>query len=438
MLLTLLSCCNPAIAQVAPPGEYGPKPEIPAPDKSWFATLKIPKSVGWPEGTRPTAAAGLTVTALANHLSHPRWLYVLPNGDVLVAESDAPPDPTSKVRDALQGFVLRMLGAPQLPSADRISLLRPKADGTLAERHLFLQGLRSPFGMALIGHTLYVATNDALLKFPYADGDTEIRSAAATVAKLPSLPVGHWTRSLLASNDGTKLYVGVGSSSNIGDNGLNAETGRAAIWEINVGTEQHRIFASGLRNPVGLAWEPQSGALWVSVNERDGLGDHLPPDYMTSVRDGGFYGFPFSYFGQVDARFQPQDPAMVAKSIMPDYALGAHTASLGLCWSGSATLPAGFHNGMFVGQHGSWNRATHSGYKVIFVPFQDGRPTGMPVDVLTGFLNEQDQARGRPVGVAIDSHGALLVADDVGNTVWRVTAEHAAATTAVGHPPLIG
>jgi glucose/arabinose dehydrogenase len=422
-LLATLSICDPGIAQIAPPTEYGPNPELPAPEKSWLPTLKIPKSVGWSDGAKPTTAAGLSVNALASNLSHPRWLYVLPNADVMVAETDAPSDPTSKFTDALQEFFLWMSGAPQRPSANRITLLRMGPDGTLAERHVFLQGLKSPFGMALIGRSLYVADNDAVLKFPYTDGDTQISGAGVTVTTLPSLPVGHWTRSLLASPDGTKLYVGVGSSSNVGDNGLNAETGRAAVWEIDVSTGQHRIYASGLRNPVGLAWEPQSGALWVSVNERDELGDHLPPDYMTSVREGGFYGFPFSYFGQhVDTRFQPQDPAMVAKAIMPDYALGAHTASLGLCWSGSASLPPSIQHGMFVGQHGSWNRATHSGYKVIFVAFENGRPAGLPTDVLTGFLNERQQARGRPVGVAIDTQGALLVADDVGNTVWRVTA----------------
>jgi glucose/arabinose dehydrogenase len=278
--------------------------------------------------------------------------------------------------------------------------------------------------MAVIGHAFYVADTNALLRFPYSDGDTEIHGAGATVTALPSSRlIGHWTRGLLASPDGSKLYVGIGSTSNVGENGLEAEAERAAIWEIDVATGRHRVYASGLRNPVGLAWEPQSGALWASVNERDGMGDHLPPDYMTAVRVGGFYGWPYSYFGQhVDGRVKAQDPGLVAKAIAPDYALGAHTASLGLCWSGAADLPSPFHRGMFIGQHGSWNRSVPGGYQVVFVAFDGGQPRGLPIDVLTGFLNARGQAQGRPVGLAIDRQGALLVADDVGNTVWRVTA----------------
>jgi glucose/arabinose dehydrogenase len=420
-LLALCALAAISRAQIAPLNEYGANPELPAPESSFFPTLRIPKNVGWPEGAKPEAAAGLSVSALATHLSHPRWLYVMPDGDVLVAETDAPSE--SGFSEALGGWVLKFLGAPELPSANRITLLRPKADGSPPEQHVFLQGLHSPFGMALIGHDFYVANTDAVLKFPYTDGATEIRSAGVRITTLPSMPAGHWTRNLLASPDGSKLYVGVGSSSNVADHGMDAEVERAAVWQIDLSSGQHRIYASGLRNPVGMAWEPFSGALWTSVNERDELGDHLPPDYMTSVREGAFYGWPYSYYGQhVDARVKPQDPAMVASALKPDYALGAHTASLGLCWSGATALPAQWHNGMFVGQHGSWNRATRSGYKVIFVPFENGHPSGMPMDVLTGFLNAQQQAQGRPVAVAIDQGGALLVADDVGNTVWRVTA----------------
>ena len=410
-----------AEAQIAPPSEYGPDPALPAAQNSFLPTLKIPKSVGWPAGATPTPLSGLAVSALADHLSHPRMLYVLPDGDVLVAETDAPPE--SGFGAMLQTWVLKFEGAPELPSANRITLLRPKVEGSPAERHIFLSGLNSPFGMALIGHDFYVANNDAILKFAYHDGDTELHGAGTKLTALPSVPAGHWTRNLIASADGSKLYVGVGSSSNIADNGIDAEAERAAIWQIDLASGTHRIYAGGLRNPVGLAWEPQSGVLWTSVNERDGMGDSLPPDYMTSVHEGGFYGWPYSYYGQhVDVRVKAQDPAKVAAALKPDYALGAHTASLGLCWSGAASLPAAVQNGMFVGQHGSWNRATPSGYKVIFVPFENGRPHGTPIEVLTGFLNSRQQAQGRPVGVAIDRQGALLVADDVGNTVWRVTA----------------
>jgi glucose/arabinose dehydrogenase len=418
----LCALAGSARAQIAPPDEYGPDPQLPAPESSFLPTLKIPKNIGWETGAAPLAAPGLRVSALADHLTHPRMLYVLPNGDVLVAETDSPSE--SGFGATLQSWVLKFEGAPELPSANRITLLRPKADSSSpAERHVFLSGLNSPFGMALIGHDFYVANNDAIVKFQYSDGDTQLRGPGNTITSLPSVPVGHWTRNLIASADGSKLYVGVGSSSNIADNGISAEAERAAIWQIDLASGAHRIYASGLRNPVGLAWEPQSGALWTSVNERDELGDRLPPDYMTSVRDGAFYGWPYSYYGQhVDQRVKPQDPAKVASALKPDYALGAHTASLGLCWSGSSALPAQFHNGMFVGQHGSWNRSVRSGYKVIFVPFDNGQPHGTPIDVLTGFLSAQQQAQGRPVGVAIDREGALLVADDVGNTVWRVSA----------------
>jgi glucose/arabinose dehydrogenase len=414
-------------SQQSSPDEFGPNPNIVAPTKSFLPTLNFAKAIGWGEHGTPQGAPGTTVSALARGLEHPRWLYVLPNGDVLVAESDAPdrPDDSKGITGVVAQIVMKRAGSGARPSANRITLLRDvKGDGSQIERHIFLQGLNSPIGMALIGGSFYVADSDEVLRFPYKSGDTEVRVPPVIVAALPGGSINHhWTKSLLASPDGHKLYVGVGSNSNIAENGLDAENERAAVWEINIATGEHRIYASGLRNPVGLAWEPQTGVLWVAVNERDELGDHLPPDYMTGLRAGAFYGWPFSYYGQhVDTRVKPQNEDLVAKAIVPDYALGAHTASLGLCWSAGSTLPEAFRQGMFVGQHGSWNRKLHSGYKVVFVPFTDGKPLGAPIDVLTGFLSAKDEALGRPVGVAMDSHGALLVADDVGDTVWRVSA----------------
>jgi glucose/arabinose dehydrogenase len=422
-------------------GEWGPHPTIPEAHKTLIPTVNIAKAEGWPAGMMPRAAKGTEVDAFATGLDHPRWLYVLPNGDVLVAEADAPPKPEDSkgVSGTVHKHVMKEAGSGRAPSANRITLLRavggagergagePRAAGP-PERHAFLQGLNSPIGMALIGDRLYVANTDALVSFPYQTGQTEIREAPTEVTALPGGPINHhWTKSLIANRDGTKLYVGVGSNSNAAENGLGVEQERAAVWEIDPKTGAHRVYASGLRNPVGLAWEPESRVLWVAVNERDELGDHVPPDYMTGLREGAFYGWPFSYYGDhVDERVKPQDPAMVARAIAPDYALGAHTASLGLCWAGGSQLPE-FRHGMFVGQHGSWNRKLHSGYRVIFVPFEGGKPSGEPVDVLTGFLDEHDNAFGRPVGVAVDKQGALLVADDVGNTVWRVSR--------AAHPP---
>jgi len=351
----------------------------------------------------------------------------LPNGDILVAESEAPPKPDDAkgIRGKVQIFVQKRAGSGTAPSADRITLLRDVGgDGLHVERHVFLEGLHSPIGMVLVGDTFYVANSDAVVKVPYKTGETEIGIVPVQVVALPAGTINHhWTKTLVASTDGKRLYVGVGSNSNAAENGLDAETERAAVWEIDPATGSHRVFASGLRNPVGLAWQPDSGALWVSVNERDELGDHVPPDYMTSIRDGDFYGFPFSYYGQhVDRRVKPQDPNLVAKAIPPDYALGVHTASLGLCWSGHSTLPTPFKHGMFVSQHGSWNRKAKSGYKVVFVAFDHDKPQGLPIDVLGGFLNSKGEAQGRPVGLVIDKQGSLLVADDVGNTVWRVSA----------------
>jgi glucose/arabinose dehydrogenase len=424
--LYLMSAID-ARAQQSTPTEFGPNPKLAAPEEKWLPTLHIATAKGWGAYGAPQGAPGTAVTALARGLQHPRWLYVLPNGDVLVAESDAPvrPDDGKGIVGRIGEYVMKRAGSGTNGSANQITLLRDSAgDGSHVERHVFLQGLNSPIGMALVGNNLYVADSDALLRFPYKTGDTEVRAQSMQVVALPGGTINHhWTKSLIASPDGKKLYVGVGSNSNAAENGLAAELERAAVWEINSDTGAHRIYASGLRNPVGLAWEPHTGVLWVAVNERDELGDHLPPDYMTGLKDGAFYGWPFSYYGQhVDTRVKPQNPDLVAKAIAPDYALGAHTASLGLCWSGGAKLPDPFREGMFVGQHGSWNRKERSGYKVIFVPFADGKPSAAPIDVLTGFLNAKEEALGRPVGVVIDKRGALLVADDVGDAVWRVSA----------------
>ena len=406
----------------------GPSPELPAPRTSLIPTVKVADAVGWPGDAKPTAAAGLVVTAFARNLDHPRWLYVLPNGDVLVAETNAPADRANDGKGLKAWFVRRYMkkAGAAVPSANRLTLLRDAdGDGVAETRTIFLDKLYSPFGMALVGDTLYVANRNGVVRVPYATGATR---ASAPPVLLTALPAGtinhHWTKNLLASPDGKKLYAGVGSNSNAGENGIEAERERDAIWEIDRATGAHRVFASGLRNPVGMAWEPRTGALWVAVNERDELGSDLVPDYMTAVRDGAFYGFPYSYYGpHVDSRVKPQRPDLVATAIAPDYALGAHSGSLGLASSSGTSLPSTYRTGMFVGQHGSWNRSPRSGYRVIFVPFSEGRPAGEPIEVLTGFLDAHHKARGRPVGVAIDRRGALLVADDVGNTIWRVTAE---------------
>lgn len=405
---------------------FGPHPVLTTPDLSLIPVMDIRSGIGWAAGEKPVAADGMTVAAFAQGLNHPRWLYVLPNGDVLVAETNAPPQPEDG--KGIKGWVfteLQKKAGAGVPSANQITLLRDaNADGVAETRTVFLAGLNSPFGMVLVGNTFYVANTDAVIRFPYTEGQTKITAAATKVIDLPAGPINHhWTKNLVASADGSKLYVSVGSNSNVAENGIAQEEERAAIWEIDPRTGTHRIFASGLRNPVGMAWEPESGVLWVSVNERDELGSDLVPDYMTSVHDGGFYGWPYSYYGNhVDTRVTPENPELVAKAIVPDYALGAHTASLGLASSLGNTLPARFKNGMFVGQHGSWDRKPLSGYQVLFVPFTAGMPSGDPLDVLNGFIKEDGNVMGRPVGVAIDKHGALLVADDVGNTIWRVMA----------------
>jgi glucose/arabinose dehydrogenase len=418
----LLACG--ASARLAVNDGIGPTPTLPAPERSLIPTVNVVTARGWTGQETPVAAQGLTVNPFARDLDHPRWLYLLPNGDVMVAETNAPPRPEDG--KGIKGWFFKRYqkkAGGAVPSANRITLLRDAdGDGIAETRSVLLSNLNSPFGMALVGKDLYIANSDALVRFPYSEGQTAITDAATKVVDLPGGPLNHhWTKNVIASPDGTKLYVSVGSNSNVAENGIDKEEGRAAIWEIDPRTGSHRVFASGLRNPVGMAWEPDTGSLWTAVNERDELGSDLVPDYMTSVRDGGFYGWPYSYFGgHVDTRVKPQRPDLVAKAIVPDYALGPHTASLGLAHSRGTSLPDGYANGMFVGQHGSWNRKPRSGYKVIFVPFAAGKPSGAPSDVLIGFVRENGDAMGRPVGVAIDKRGALLVADDVGNRVWRV------------------
>jgi glucose/arabinose dehydrogenase len=398
----------------------GTKPAIPeAKPQGAMPMLKMPTAKGWEPGDKPDVASGLKVTPFALNLKHPRWAYVLPNGDVLIAESAGIPGTPKNIRDYAMNRVMSRAGATR-PSANQITLLRDAdGDGVPEVREVFMKGLNQPFGMALVGDTLYIGNTDSVVAFPYETGQTKITAPGRKLMEMK--PGGHWTRNIIASKDGSKLYVAVGSESNIAENGMAAEEGRALIFELDLATKKHRVFASGLRNPVGMAWEPTNGSLWTVVNERDGLGDETPPDYLTSVKDGGFYGWPYSYWGQtVDDRV-PQDAALVARASTPDYALGGHTASLGLCWLPEGTLP-GLPGGMVIGQHGSWNRSKLSGYKVILVPFSNGSPNGTPIDILSGFLAEDEKiSHGRPVGVAIAKDGALLAVDDVGDAVWRVT-----------------
>jgi glucose/arabinose dehydrogenase len=420
-----LAACN---SQAVLPEEagYGPNPTLPEPTSSWFPTVKVADAVGWKQGEKPTAASGGQVTAFATGLQHPRWLYELPNGDILVAESDAPPKPEGKsggIRAWVQGLFMKKAGS-QTPSANRITLLRDKdGDGVAETKSIFLENLTSPFGMALVGNQLYIANADAVVRVPYVEGETKSAAAPVKVAELPAGRNHHWTKSLVASPDGSKLYVGVGSNSNVAENGMAEEERRAAVLEIDPATGATQVFATGLRNPVGIDWNPTTNELWVAVNERDEIGDDLVPDYMTSVKRDGFYGWPYSYYGQnVDKRAEPPRPDLVAKAIKPDYALGSHTASLGMTFVKDARLGQGYQGGAFIGQHGSWNRKQPVGYRVIFVPFVDGKPSGMPRPILTGFLSEKGEARGRPVGVLVDQRAGLLVADDVGNAIWRLTA----------------
>jgi glucose/arabinose dehydrogenase len=413
----------------SPADTVGPNPKLAPVDKKLIPTVQVAPAKGWVPGTKPAAAAGIGVNAFATGLNHPRWLYVLPNGDVLVAETNAPskPDDARGVKGKVMKALQAKAGAAE-PTANRIVLLRDAdGDGVAETKTVFIANLNSPFGMALVGSDLYVADTDAVLRFAYTPGATSLQGPGSKLTDLPAGTINHhWTKNIIAAKDGSKLYATVGSNSNVAENGIAAETGRAAIWEIDRATGNKRLFATGLRNPNGMAWEPGTGALWTVANERDELGNDLVPDYLTSVKDGAFYGWPYSYYGaHVDDRVKPQKPELVAKAIAPDYALGAHVAALGLVAAEKTALPAPFANGMFIGEHGSWNRKPPVGYKVVFVPFSGGKPAGPPVDVLTGFVNDKGEACGRPVGVAIDGKGALLVADDVGNAVWRaVDASH--------------
>jgi glucose/arabinose dehydrogenase len=426
VLLGLLAAGCGGVSKLAADADKGPEPQLPPPQKSLLPVVHIAPAEGWPDGESPKATSGLTVTAFARGLDHPRWLHVLPNGDVLVAETNAPPRPEEgkSLRGKVMALVMKKAGAG-VPSANRITLLRDTdGDGVAETRSVFLEGLNSPFGMALVGNDFYVANTDAVMRYRYTRGETRISGSGTKVTDLPAGPRNHhWTKSLIASRDGTKLYATVGSNSNVAENGMEAEEGRAAIWEIDVATGEKRLFATGMRNPNGMAFEPRTGKLWTVVNERDEIGHDLVPDYLTSVSAGAFYGWPYSYYGaHVDDRVSPPRPDLVAKAVKPDYALGNHVAALGLAYSDGNALKGVFGSGAFIGEHGSWNRKPRSGYKVVFVPFADGRPSGMPIEVLGGFVADDGKARGRPVGVAIDARGALLVADDVGNAVWRVSA----------------
>jgi glucose/arabinose dehydrogenase len=406
--------------------QIGPNPVLPEPQQYLFPPMHLTSAAGWKNGEMPTVASGLRVQALATGLEHPRSVYTLPNGDVLVVESISPDlDPVTRPKTIVMKWVQSAVtSAGKMGGSNRITLLRDsKGDGKPDVRTVFLDHLNSPFGVALVGNDLYVANTDGIMRYPYTPGATSITAPGTLLTGLPGGPIDHhWTKSLVASEDGSKLYASVGSNSNITENGIGAELDRASIWEIDRATGAHRIFAGGLRNPNGLCWEPQSHALWAVINERDELGPNLVPDYMTSVKDGGFYGWPYSYYGQhIDPRVQPQRPDLVAKAIVPDYALSSHVAPLGMVFNTGNSLPEHYSGGAFVGEHGSWNREILNGYKVVFVPFSGGKPNGMAEDVMTGFVDAEGHAHGRPVGVTLDKSGALLVADDVGNTVWRVT-----------------
>lgn len=423
--ILLLSVCLlsiPAHAQEVQ--TFGPNPTLVAPERSIVPTVNIAKAVGWPEGQTPIAAKGLKVNEFAGGLNHPRWLYVLPNGDVLVAESNKPAkENTEGIKDWIMGKVQSRAGAG-VKSADRITLLRDdNGDGITEKQSIFLENLHSPFGMALVGNIFYVANTDAIIAYPYNTGEDRIIAEGKKLTDLPAGPINHhWTKNIIASKDGAKLYATVGSNSNVAENSIEVEENRAAILEVDIKTGGKRLFAFGLRNPVGMGWNPVTGDLWTAVNERDELGNDLVPDYMTSVKDGGFYGWPYSYFGQnVDERVEPPRPDLVEKAIKPDYALGAHTASLGLAFYEADLLGTHYKNGVFIGQHGSWNRNPRSGYKMIFIPFKNGKPDGMPEDILTGFVSDKDEAWGRPVGVAVAKDGAVLMVDDVGDNIWRVS-----------------
>ena len=415
-----------------PKAQIGANPELPEVQQYLMPPMRVAKVVGWGAEEHPTVPQGLQVQALAKGFEHPRSLYVLPNGDVLVVESNGPKAPIYRPKDIITGWVQSFAGA-KAKDANRITLVRTKGDGTPELRTVFLDHLNSPFGVALVGNDLYVANTDAIVRYPYQEGQTSITAPGTKLTDLPGGPIDHhWTKALLASQDGSKLYVGVGSNSNVGENGIGAEYERAAIWEIDRATGAHRIFASGVRNPTGLQWEPETGKLWAIANERDEIGPDLVPDYLTSVQDGGFYGWPYSYYGHhLDPRVEPQRPDLVATAIAPDYSLSSHVAPLGVVMYAGTGLPASYRSGAFVGEHGSWNRTPLNGYKVVFVPFSGGRPSGPAQDVVTGFLDANNHARGRPVGLAVDRTGALLIADDVGNTVWRVSAARPGSVSSI-------
>lgn len=410
-------------ASLQPDQQSGDNPPLPKAQSFIVPPMQVPDKAGWKQGQIPTVAPGLKIEAMAAGLMHPRQLYVLPNDDVLVVESNGPgTEPLTTPKQLFAGMVKNQSGKGG-KGGNRITLLRKNASGGW-DKHIFIENLNSPFGLQLIGDTLYVANTDGIVKFPYVTGETEIKTPGVGFTDLPNTINHHWTKSLLASPDGTKLYVGVGSNSNITENGLAVEYRRADILEVDVATGASRIYASGLRNPTGLQWEPSTGKLWAIVNERDEIGADLVPDYMTSVQEGAFYGWPYSYYGQnVDSRVKPQRPDMVAKAIKPDYAIGSHVAPLGLLMSASNGLPANYQGGAFIGEHGSWDRSPLSGYEVVFVAFKDGTPVGKPVSVVSGFYSKDEkQLFGAPVGLVQDKEGAILVADDVGDTVWRVTA----------------
>jgi glucose/arabinose dehydrogenase len=404
----------------------GTSPFIAAPETTLIPTVGVAKAIGWAAGAAPKPAAGLAVNSFAEGLDHPRGLYVLPNGDVLVAESNSPPRDSKNGGDGITGKVMNLLMArvgAGGASANRITLLRDtNGDGKADLKTVLISGLNSPQGIAYIDGQLYIGNTDALVRVPFTPGMTKITARPTVVVKLPG-GQNHWSRNLLAAPDGKSIYVAVGSATNIAEKGMELEQKRAAIWQVKLPSGEDRIYAYGLRNPNGLAFEPTTGDLWTTVNERDMLGSDLVPDYMTQVQFGGFYGWPYYYYGGfIDKRVPEPDEDMQSYVVHPDYALGPHVAALGMAFAKGAALGPSFASGAFIAEHGSWNRRPLSGYKLVYVPFAKGKPVGKPIDVLTGFLTPDEKAQGRPVSVALDSKGALLVTDDVGNRVWRVSA----------------
>ncbi|MGF0540384.1 PQQ-dependent sugar dehydrogenase [Agrobacterium sp. ES01] len=428
LLLASLMASAPAMAAAFDKqSQIGPDPVLPAPNAYLVPPMHVAHDIGWSKGEHPTVPQGFKIDAIATGLEHPRQPYVLPNGDILVVESNGPGvEPVERPKDLIMGWVQKYAGAGA-KGGNRVSILHDSnGDGTYDQKSVFLDGLHSPFGIVLVGHDLYVANTDSLMRYTYHDGDQKITGPGTKVTDLPGGPIDHhWTKSLTASPDGTKLYVGVGSNSNIMENGKGVERERAAVWEVDAKTGAHRIYGSGLRNPNGLTFYPGTDTLWVVVNERDELGPNLVPDYMTSVKDGAFYGWPYSYYGQhVDPRVEPQRPDLVASAIPPDYALSSHVAPLGLTFDTGDSFPTRYKGGAFIGEHGSWDRGDFNGYQVAFVPFANGKPAGKAEPFVTDFLNKDSEARGRPVGVDFDKTGALIVADDLGDTVWRVSAQN--------------